>query len=106
MRSNEYADWLLDQPEPTPDQIKEILALLKNAMAGLGDHFIRAGKAAPSHKGDGRPQKIKDPLVRASIREEIKRRHEPGVQLIPIFKDLAKHHKVSWPNIRRIWYEG
>lgn len=105
-QSAEYAGWLLAQPEPKPEVLKQIVNSYKNALADYRSQLLATTKALPVHKSDGRKPSISDPLARKYIREEIRRRYEPGVNLHNIFRDLAKDYKVHWTNIKRIWYVG
>jgi hypothetical protein len=106
VQSAEYASWLLAQPEPRPEVLKQILNSYKNGLAEYRKQLLEAGNVLPVRKSDGRKPSISDPLVRKHIRDEIKRRYEPGVTLIRIFRALAANYDVHWTNIKRIWYQG
>lgn len=106
LESGEYAAWLLSQPEPTPDQLSEIIELCKSALPNLRRRFQRSAKLGPRHRRGGRPVELPDPELRKSIRETIKRLREPGTSLESLYKRLARKYGVSASTIKRIWAEG
>jgi hypothetical protein len=104
-RSDEYATWLLAQPEPTKEELDRILKMLKGALPGLRQHLIGSAKVGPRHKRGGRPKEIDDPEEREKIREEIKSLRDPGVTLSSLDKRLARRYGVSPTAIKRIRLE-
>jgi hypothetical protein len=105
IRSGEYAGWLLNHPEPSPEELKLLLSVYRNALANLRTHFEEAAKSGPRHRGGERPTKIKDPKIRAEIRQAIKVLRKPGIKLTDIYKRFADRYDVSPSTIKRIRLE-
>lgn len=105
LRSGDLATSLLSEPEPSPEELKNILFLLRNALPKLREHFEGAAKLGPHYRrGEGR-KKIDDSEEREKIRETIKRRYRPGVKLKDLYKSLADAYGVSETTIKRIRLE-
>jgi hypothetical protein len=47
LESPEYAEWLLNQPEPPPEKVIEFQNKAKDAMADLRDHYSHAAMGGP-----------------------------------------------------------
>lgn len=113
-KSGELATWLLDQPEPTPDELNKHLNELKNSLANFRQHLLFAAKGGPRHKRGGRPRELDDPKVRREICAKIKELRGPSTKLQDIFKKIARDYKsshslhretVSPATIKHIWQE-
>ena len=114
-RSEEFATWILEQPEPDQDTLDEVLQSIKSALADLRQHFVLSGQSGPQHRVGGRPKELEDPEIRKEICAKIRARYKPGInKLDDVFRSVAneymsKHsgHKepVSPSTIKRIWLE-
>lgn len=105
IRSPEFAEFLLSQPEPPPEEVARVLEACRNAIPNVAASFEVAGKAGPSPRRGGRRKLLTDPAERDKICAEIKQRRGPGVTLERIFKSLGKRYDVSDTTIKRIWLD-
>jgi hypothetical protein len=105
-KSGEFASWLLSQPEPTREQLDQILPALKNVLPNLRQRVASSAKYGPRRKRGGRRKELPDPGDREKIRESIKNLRGPGVRLQDLYQRLADRHGVSPTTIKRIWAEG
>jgi hypothetical protein len=106
IRSPEYAAWLSAQPEPSPGNLAQFVKDCRNILPNLREHWLLAAKKGPPHRHGGRRKELDDPVIRQEIREEIKRRRAPGVNLEQLYKSIARRYKVSDTTIKRIRLEG
>lgn len=105
-KSEEFASWLLSQPEPTREQLDQILPAFKNVLPNLRQLVASSAKYGPRRKRGGRPKELADSGEREKIRESIKNLRGPGVRLQDLYQRLADRHGVSPTTIKRIWAEG
>ena len=105
IRSEQFPNWLLSEPEPTDEELNKLLAICKNSLPNLRKSFLRHGKLGPRCRGGGRPKELPDPDERRKIRETIKSLREPGVKLADLFQRMAAKYGVSVTTIKRIWGE-
>lgn len=105
IRSEQFPDWLLSEPEPTKEDLNKFLAICKESLPNLRKHFLSHGKLGPRNRRGGRKKELPDPEERRRIRETIKSLRGPGVKLADIFERLAQKHHVSPTTIKRVWGE-
>lgn len=105
IRTGEFSDWLLTLPEPSAEQVRQIMGACRNALATVRHHLTNSGNAGPQLKRGGRHKELDDPETRLQICEEIKRRRGPGSNLGQLFTTIGKKHNVSATTIKRIWSE-
>jgi hypothetical protein len=98
-----FESWLLLQEEPSKEGLQSILETIAEVLPRLRDFMIARAKQLP-HRLGGRPEEL-SPEQKRELREEIKRRREPGTKLEDIFRELATIYKVSDTTIKRAWYE-
>jgi hypothetical protein len=103
IRSPEHAAWLLSQPEPSPEQLSELLTVLRNALPNVRNRFRHSAKAGPQFRHGGRPKELDDPDLQRRICEEIKSLRSPRTRLDDLFRRMAGKHGVSATTIKRIW---
>lgn len=95
----------MSKPEPTPEELKQILSCYKSTLPNVRHYFSGVAELGPQHKGGGRHREIDSPEEREKIRETIKRRRGPGVTLEDLYESLGNTHGVSASTIKRIWFE-
>ncbi len=105
IRSPEFETWLLGLPEPSREELDQVLDLFRNVLPMVRRHLYDATKLGPHQRKGGRPKKLDDPKLREKIREEIKSLLGPGRRLQVIYERLAKRYGVSASTIKRIWLE-
>ena len=105
VRSDEFAAWLLGQPEPTDEDLNKMLIASKRSLPNLRQRLGGTAKLGPRYRAGGRSKELPEAEVRNKIREDIKRLREPGVTLKELFIRLARQHQVSPTTIKRIWEE-
>jgi hypothetical protein len=105
VESPEYAEWLLNQLEPTPEELSDLLNKAKDALPNLRQHFLVAAKGGPRYRHGRRPKKLDNPETHEQIRAKIKARRDAGTTLGSIFKRVAREYGVSSSKIKRIWEE-
>lgn len=103
--SEEYALYLLDQPEPTAKELNQAIALIRETLPNLRDQLLGSPKLAPRPRRGGRPRQLADPMEREKIREQIMMLRKPGIRLQVLFERFAMKHSVSVSTIKRIWAE-
>jgi hypothetical protein len=103
--SGEFAESLLSEPEPTPEQLDQFLAKIKDALPNLRQHLLSSARCGPRHRRGGRPKEIGDPDERERIREAIKSLRDPGVRVQDLDKRFAAKYGVSPTAIKRIRLE-
>ncbi|HEV3334763.1 MAG TPA: hypothetical protein VG096_27435 [Bryobacteraceae bacterium] len=106
VHSEEYAAWLLDQPEPSPEELGKLLTAIRDALADAKGHLMQAVKVGPQHKHGGRPKELDDPKKRQEVCERVKQLRGPGSNLQNIFRRVGREYGVSDTTIKRIWSEG
>lgn len=105
IRSSDRQAWFMSKPEPTPEELKQILSCYKSTLPNVRHYFSGVAELGPQHKGGGRHREIDSPEEREKIRETIKRRRGPGVTLEDLYESLGNTHGVSASTIKRIWFE-
>jgi len=105
LRSGEFAEGVLSQPELTAEDSKALRKEIRIPLANLGQHFKEAGKAAPRHKLGGRDKVLDDPALHDRIRNEIEDLRKQDICLKDIYKRLANKYGVSDTTIKRIKQE-
>jgi hypothetical protein len=106
--SGEFAESLLHEPQPTPEQLvqlDQLLLKIKNALPNLRQHLLASAKNGPRYKRGGRPKEIDDPAERAKIREAIKSLRDPGIRVQDLDRRFARKYGVSPTAIKRIRLE-
>jgi hypothetical protein len=105
LTSGEFAESILREPEPTPEQLDQLLVTIKDALPNLRQHLLCSAKSGPRHKRGGRPKEIDNPEERAKIREAIKSLRDPGVRVQDLDQRFADKYGVSPTAIKRIRLE-
>ena len=93
---------LLNEPEPSPDQLEAFLKSIEKVLPKLRKLAIAKAKQLPHARG-GAPRKLGSIEDQRKIIEEIKRLRGPGVKLADIFVRLAQKFGVSPSKIKQIW---
>ena len=104
--SEEFAAWLLEQPEPLPEALEVTLKAIKDALADVREHFTKVAKVGPQHRRGGRNKELDDPKKRQAVRDRVKYLREPGSNLNEIFRRVGGECGVSDTTVKRIWSEG
>lgn len=103
--SGEYAKYLLDQPEPTDEELNQILNVCRDALPNLRQQLLASGRLGPRHRRGGRHKELADPELRQKIREEIKALRKPGVNLEDLYTRMKDKYGGSETTIKRIRLE-
>jgi hypothetical protein len=105
LTSGEFAESLLREPEPTPEQLDQLLVTIKDALPNFRQLLLCSAKNGPRYKRGGRPKEIDNPEERTKIREAIKSLRDPGVRVQDLDQRFADKYGVSPTAIKRIRLE-
>jgi hypothetical protein len=103
--TGELGSQLLNEPEPTAEELEQTLRTLKSVLPNLRRKLLGSSKLGPRYKAGGRRKELADPEIRQNIRDTIKGKRDSGKRLKDLFQQLAKQYRVSPGTIKRIWIE-
>ena len=95
--------FLLTGPDPNPEEMETVLALIRTVPYLLRSSLQDAAKSLPPSPG-GRPREL-SPEQRKEICLQIGQLYGRGVELRDAQKRMAQHYNVGLRTIQRAWQE-
>jgi hypothetical protein len=95
---------LLQSPEPTPKQLKQLLSMCDEALPRFAETLIAQLKLFPHRRG-GRPRDDFSVETRREIKAEVSALRGPNSKLADLFKQVAAGHEdMTASQVKTIWY--
>jgi len=93
----------LEQPEPTPSELRHLIKQIRDLTGKVRTVFIQAAKKEIPPDRGGRPSKLGTPQEQKKIVKEVLSLIEEGAQTTDALARVARRHDLSLSSMQRIW---